>query len=99
MNSGRELGVRDRGFFISFASIDTVIVYLGKTCNYAKVMQLERMTYKGAAHDDYMTSIRKDTCAKILSSHIINKGREEMVQATHRGILFQLRGCIQGRRS
>ena len=73
MSSGLGFGLRDRGVFISFASIDMVIEYLSKTCNYAKVMQLKRMTYKVAAHDNYIMRIRKDTWAKILSSQIIKQ--------------------------
>ena len=66
VDTGLELGLRDRGVFVSFASIDMVIVYLGKTCNYAKVMQPVRMTYKVATHDDEISGIRKNTWARIL---------------------------------
>ena len=49
-------------FFLAFTSIDSVAAYLDKTtCNYAKVMQPAKMTYKGAAIDEYILGVRKDT--------------------------------------
>ena len=49
-------------FFLAFTSIDSVAAYLDKTtCNYARVMQHAKMTYKGAAIDEYILGVRKDT--------------------------------------
>ena len=51
-------------------------------------MQLARMTYNSASIDKYIMGVRKETWARILSLQIINKGREQIVYATHSDISF-----------
>jgi hypothetical protein len=50
-----------RGLHLPFASIARVYADLVKTaCNYAGFMRPARMTYKSAASDEYILSVRKE---------------------------------------
>ena len=50
-----------KGLHLPFATIDRGNADLVKTCHHAKFMQPVRMTYKSAAIDEYILSVRKGT--------------------------------------